>query len=111
MAGESKVNISFRLLEEHRELGYIHKIVEQAEGLGMGVNEFARQKLIESLDDDRLDHLTALIDQLHTKVRGLELKAEKARLDQKKGTLAILIHVCNLSPDVANRILGGDAPL
>ncbi len=113
MADSSSENfkINFRFREEHCELGYPKRVLEQAKDLGMGVNEFARQKLIESLEDDRLDHLTALVDQLHSKVRSLEQNADRVRLDQKKGVLAILIHVCDMTPEEASRILGGDAPL
>ena len=107
----NKLTIEYRILNEHRELGYQKKIIDQAENSGMKVNDFARKKLFESLDDDRLDHLTALIDQLHSKVRNLEQNADRARLDQKKGLTAILVQLCNISPEEASRIVGGDAPL
>jgi len=98
-------------LDEHRELGYQKKVLDQANSMGIGVNEFARMKLFESLDDDRLDHLTALVDQLHSKVRSLEQDAAKHCVDQEKGLQAILIHVCDMRPDEAQRLLRGDAPL
>jgi Mg2+ and Co2+ transporter CorA len=105
-----KVVINFRFLDEHYELKYPQRLVEQAETQGLELNEFARQKLIRSLEDDRLDHLTALIEQLHSKVRTLEQTTDKLRKNQMKGIMAILIHVCDFSPDQAQRLLRGDAP-
>ena len=108
MAQEVKVN--FRFKDEHYEMNYPQRLADQAASQNMSVNNFARQKLIESLDDDRLDHLTALLQQLHAKVRKLEDATEQLRLNHKKATMAILIHVCDLSPERALRILGGEPP-
>lgn len=62
-------------------------------------------------EDDRIDHVAALVEQLHSKVRGLEQNTDRARLDQKKGLTAILVQICNISPEEASRIVGGDAAL
>ncbi|MAT73434.1 MAG: hypothetical protein CMJ58_28455 [Planctomycetaceae bacterium] len=104
------VKINFRFKDEHYEMNYPQRLLDQAAARKMSVNNFARQKLIESLDDDRLDHLTALLQQLHSKVRKLEESTDELRLNQKKAVMAILIHVCDLSPDQALRILGGEPP-
>ena len=106
-----KYKFTVRWRQEHFELGYPQKLNDQADSHGMPIAAFGRLKLIHSLEDDRLDHLTALTEQLHAKIRHLEQTVDELRTNQMKGIMAILIHVCDFSPDQAQRLLRGEAPV
>ncbi len=105
------VLINFRFLDQHYELNYPQRLEEQAENQGLKLNDYARQQLIRSLEDDRLDHLTALVEQLHNKIRTLEQTTDQLRQNQLKGMMAVLIQVCDFSPDQAQRLLRGEPPV